>query len=153
MFGMPSKRNWSGRRWRPDHREAMARHARLAQGALTALSAPVRAVLDMLKDPQVLANLVAEGKATPAKTLAMVKAVGWAARNIPALIAIERQALGLSTRATEVDDEASDLTQELAVARRIAEDPAAVALAVQLLDRIAGTGADAPDGIRASGEW
>lgn len=136
-----------------DHRETMVRHARLAQGALTALSAPVRACLEMLKDPQVLANLVAEGKASPAKTLAMVTAVGWAARNIPALIAIERQALGIVTAVPkDLDGEDGDLIQEMDVARRITSDPVSVDLLTQVYDRLAGTGSVAPHGLGPSDE-
>jgi hypothetical protein len=130
-----------------DQTEARLRHARLAQGALTALTVPVRATIDAITDPAVLQNLVARSRTDPSALLAVIGVVARVANTIPGLVNVERLALGMTTERVEVDER-----RETSLAVRIAEDPAAADLAIALLDRVAGTGPGTPVGPGAPGE-
>jgi hypothetical protein len=121
-----------------DQTEAKARHARLAQGTLTALTAPVRATLEALADPQVVQQLSARVRSGTDGALAVISLLTRVAQVMPSLMSMERLALGMTTESIEVDEK-----RELSFATQIAKDPRATDLAIQLLDRLAGTGSDA----------
>jgi hypothetical protein len=119
------------------HAQAAAkeRHQRLAAGALTALSAPVRAILEALQDPAVLQRMVERARTTPEGFEAMLALIVRIAGVVPALVTVERLALGLSTSADTVD--IRELATPDPVAFQITTDPTATDLAIALLDRIA----------------
>ena len=113
---------------------AVERHSRLAQAILTSLSAPVRAFLDGIKDPAVLAQLTAKMPNDPGAVLQMLAVIVRAAQVAPGIVAMERMALGLSEDAFEVEEH-----RDTGFADAVAKDPEAIQLAIRLLDRIAGT--------------
>jgi hypothetical protein len=116
--------------------DARERHARLAQGALAALTVPVRATLDAMQQPNMIASLTRQASTDAASFLAMVTIVARVASSIPALVAVERTALGMG----RLPETPPDAVPHDGVAARIAEDPVATELAIALLDRLAGTG-------------
>ncbi len=111
--------------------EARERHARVAQAALTTLTIPVRALLDTLRDPTVLERLTRQACASPAGLIALLGVATRCASAIPAIIAVERLSLGMTTDSLDVDDK-----PDLSFANRIAADPEAVELAIGLLARV-----------------
>jgi len=132
-----------------EHTEIRIRHARLAQGALTALTVPVRTVIDALQqDPTLMTNLVAQAKANPMALLAVVSVVARVAGMFPTLATMERAALGITLAPQPETEE----RREWSLATRITGDPAATDLAIALLDRIAGSSEGPPFGAGASGE-
>lgn len=114
--------------------DARERHARLAQGTLTALSAPVRATLEALADPAVLQQLAAGAKTGSAGALHMLTMVARVAAAIPAMVSMERLALGMTTESVEIVE-----PQEITLSQRIMADPEATQMAIALLDKLAGT--------------
>lgn len=130
-----------------DQQDARERHGRLAQGALMALSTPVRATLDALQDPAVLATLLASAKSDAASFLRVIALIARAAHAIPALVNVERMALGLTSESLEIHDQ-----REHSPGDRIPEDPITTELAIALLDRLAGPGAGSAVGAGVPGE-
>jgi hypothetical protein len=117
--------------------EARQRHARLAQGALTVLTAPVRATLDALQDPTIMQRLATRARADPEAFLSMVVIVARVASTISSLVNIEREALGVDGDTPDPTDNAGN---DVSFAARITADPGATDMAIALLDRVAGTG-------------
>jgi hypothetical protein len=116
--------------------EARERHARLAQAMLTVLSLPVKAALEAARDPELVQRLVAS-TATMAGTKDLMQQVARISSVVPGVVTMERLALGLTTDNVHVDDRDDD---GISFADRIANDPAATDLAIQLLDRLVGPG-------------
>jgi hypothetical protein len=110
---------------------ARERHARMAQGTLTVLSTPIRAILETLNDPVVLQNLRQEMKDSAAGAMNLLGLAGRLAATMPSVVAIERLALGMVTDVTPLEDR-----PEFVFAQRIPQDPEATELAIRLLDRI-----------------
>ena len=104
-----------------DQLEARQRHARLAKGTLTVLSYPVRDALEAASDPAQRAKLVSQ--------------VVRVASAIPAVVTMERLALGMTTESVEVE-ERRDF--DIAFDNRILADPEAVELAIRLVNIGAG---------------
>jgi hypothetical protein len=114
-----------------EQREAVARHVRAAQAAIsTALVLP-RAVLTRLSKPEFTAEL------EKAAALPLLRDALRGLVVLPSLVNVERLSLGLSTGEIAIDDRRADLERERAVADAIAADPRLVDLAVELLDGIA----------------
>ena len=120
---------------------AKERHARIAQAALTALTAPVRAMLDALQDPTTLERLTVQARASSGGVIALLNVCIRCAQAIPAVVAVERLSLGMTTDSIDVDAD-DRLARDLSFANRIAGDPEAVELAIALLDRVSGQDAD-----------
>jgi hypothetical protein len=116
--------------------EARERHQRLAQGTLTTLSAPVSALLQALQDPRVMQALTTRISSSPDSLLAMIGLIAQCAQAMPAIVSMERLALGLTTELLTIDE--NPVRDHAGM--RIAEDPEATELAIALLDRIAGNG-------------
>lgn len=114
--------------------EARERHARMAQATLTVLTTPVRAALEAIKDQNVLATLTQHAKTGPHTFHQALMAISRVAQVIPGLVTVERLALGLNTDAVVVDDR---VDADAGIADRIASDPEATALAIQLLNKMA----------------
>jgi hypothetical protein len=117
-----------------DQVDARVRHARMANAALQTLTVPSRALLEALQDPNVMPRLVAEARESSRGVFKLLELVTWCGRTIPGLVEVERLALGMSTEVIEIDDKREDT-----IGARIASDPKATDLAIQLLDAIAGT--------------
>lgn len=107
--------------------DAIERHQRLIAAAQSALFVPIRAVLDRMSSPEFVAALETQ---TPTW---LVRDSMRAIQILPSLIAAERAALGLSQVEIAIDDR----RDHHAWANRIASDPKAVHLAVELLNQIA----------------
>ena len=114
-----------------DQLEARARHARIANATMAALSVPSRVVLEALQDPQVMKRLLEQAQKSTKAFVKLVDLVSWASRSIPGLVTVERLALGLSTEQIAVEEAQADPT-----GRTIANDPATAALALELLGRL-----------------
>lgn len=108
--------------------DAVERHARLTQAAITVATVPVRAILNRLSDPAFLAGLETQA-AGP-----LLKDSWRAIQMLPSLINAERQALGLAQMEVAVEDRRLD---ERSLADRIVSDPEATRLAVELLNQVA----------------
>lgn len=106
--------------------DAVERHQRLTAASLNVATVPIRAMLNRLSDPAFLASV----ESVPAWSL--LRDSLRAVQILPALINAERQALGLSQMEVAVDDR-----REHAWADRIATDPKATHLAVELLHQLA----------------
>jgi hypothetical protein len=106
----------------------------MANAALQTLTVPSRALLEALQDPNVMPRLVAEARESSRGVFKLLELVTWCGRTIPGLVEVERLALGMSTEVIEIDDKREDT-----IGARIASDPKATDLAIQLLDAIAGT--------------
>ena len=133
-----------------EHADIRLRHARLAQGAMTALTVPVRTVIDALQqDPGLMTRLVEQAKINPMALLSVVAIVARVASIFPGLATMERSALGMTLLPA---GETAEDRREWNLANKIASDPAATDLAIALLDRIAGSGPGAPVGVGALGE-
>ena len=113
--------------------EARERHARLAQAMLTVLSLPVKAALEAARDPEFVPRLTASALASPSGANALVAQVAKISTVVPAVVTMERLALGLTTDAISVEERDDPIN----FADRIASDPAATELAIQLLDQLA----------------
>jgi hypothetical protein len=123
--------------------EARERHARLAQAMLTVLSLPVKAALEAARDPEMVQRLVVSA-GTVAGAKELVQQVARISSVVPGVVTMERLALGLTTDNVHVDDRDDD---GISFADRIANDPAATDLAIQLLDRLVGPSQGAPIGL------
>ncbi len=108
--------------------DAVERHQRLTAAALNVATVPIRAVLNRLSDPAFLASV----ESVPAWSL--LRDSLRSLQILPALVNAERQALGLSQVEVTVEDR-----REHAWADRIASDPEATHLAVELLHQLAST--------------
>lgn len=106
--------------------DGVERHQRLTAAALNVATVPIRAVLNRLSDPAFLASV----ETVPAWSL--LRDSLRSVQILPALINAERQALGLSQMELAIDDR-----REHAWADRIAMDPQATHLAVELLHTLA----------------
>lgn len=113
--------------------EARERHARLAQGALTALSVPIRATLDALAQASTMQALVSRIQSSPDELLSAIGVITRAAQAMPGLILQERLALGLTTESVQIDDQRSE-----SLSNRIVADSEATDLAIALLHRLSG---------------
>ena len=118
--------------------DAKERHVRLAQGALTALTVPVRATLEALQDPRLMTSLGERVRSDPNTLLTVVQIVARCAHAIPGLVSTERLALGLTTDFITIGE-----TKPHDFADKIGTDPEATDLAIKLLDRL--SRADDPD--------
>lgn len=106
-----------------DQLEARQRHARLAKGTLTVLSYPVRDALEGAHDPAQRDKLVSQ----------VVRVAG----AIPAVVTMERLALGMTTESVEVEEKRDF---DIAFDNRILANPEAVDLAIRLVNIGAGRG-------------
>jgi hypothetical protein len=131
--------------------EARERHVRLAQAMLLVLSLPIKAAVEAAKDPTLVEKLTAGALADTAGAQALIRDVAKLAGVVPSIVAMERLALGLSTEAVTLAPPSRD-DHAFAFADRIASDPAATALAVQLLDRLSDAGPSLALGTGVSGE-
>jgi hypothetical protein len=113
--------------------EAARRHARLLQAALSAATVPVRIALESAATPTGLETLRTAARADVSGLRAAVAEARLSAASLPALVQAERLTLGMSTDHHEV----SDAPTVDPVAARIVTDPAAMDLAIKLLDLIA----------------
>lgn len=120
--------------------DVQARHARLAQAGLQVLTVPIQAALDAFRDPRVMRQLTTQAS-TPEGFLAAFGVLTRAAHIIPGLVAVERQALGMSKESVDIDDRREF---DSSFANRVANDPVATDLAIALLDRIANPSSAAP---------
>jgi len=111
-------------------KRGVERHQRLIAAAQSALFAPIRAVLNRLSDTAFLAAL--ETQAGPWLVRDAMRAI----QILPSLISAERAALGL----TQVEIAIEDRREHHAWADRIAADPKAVHLAIELLNQVARPG-------------
>lgn len=127
--------------------DARERHARLAQVTLTALTAPVRATLEALADPNVIQQLTDKARSGADGTIALLSVIARVAQAMPALVAMERLALRMTTESIKVEDK-----HDFTFANRIAGDPEATDLAIALLDRLARTGPGTAIGLSKPGE-
>ena len=118
--------------------EARERHMRLAQASLTILSQPIRAALEAAKDPKLVERLTQQALDSTQGATDLINQVAMLAKVIPAIVTMERLALGMSTESIEHERKKHD--EGLVFANRIAADPVATRLAIQLLDRFAGDG-------------
>jgi hypothetical protein len=107
--------------------DAVERHQRLMQGALTVATVPVRVVLNRLSDPAFLANLGTQA------AWALLRDACRAVQILPALINAERQSLNLSQLEVVVEDRRA----ERWFADRIVSDSHATHLAVELVNQVA----------------
>ncbi|MEP7305246.1 MAG: hypothetical protein ABJA98_07000 [Acidobacteriota bacterium] len=115
--------------------ETRQRHARFAQAALRTLSVPVCATLEVLADPAVTQGLCDRIRSGPDGLIAVILLIARVAHAFPALVAMERQAVGLTSENVDLKDKPA-----LSFADAIAKDPHATELAIALVDRMAGTG-------------
>lgn len=118
-----------------DQLEARQRHARLAKGTLTVLSYPVRDALEAANDPAQREKLVSQ----------VVRVAG----AIPAVVTMERLALGMTTESVEVEEKRDF---DIEFDNRILANPEAVELAQKLLRIGAGRGETLAIGSGDSGE-
>jgi hypothetical protein len=118
---------------------AVEQHAKAVRLALLVTAAPIRALADAMTDPKSHALL---------KAAALSGVDGWrkafgdgikAAQLIPALIQAERLTLGLHTSHEALSEGPAIEEAPVDIGQRIASDPEATRLAIQLLDRVAGT--------------
>jgi hypothetical protein len=120
-----------------EHSDIRLRHARVAQGAMTALSVPVRTVIDALQqDPALLTRLVDQVKGNPMALLSVVAVAARVASIFPGLAVMERAALGVTVTPTSTI-ESPEARRTWSFATRITSDPVATDLAIQLLDALA----------------
>lgn len=131
--------------------EARERHARMAQATLTTLTMPIKAVLEASQNRDWVKQLTEAASAGPHAAMAFIRDISRIAGVFPGLVAVERLALGMSTEAVEIHDRRDD-DLDTVLAKRITEDPAAVELAVQLLDHVANAGKGAALGPSPFGE-
>ncbi len=108
--------------------EAVERHVRAAQAAITVATIPVRAILNRLSDPAFRAALDTQAP------WPMLRDSWRALQILPALITAERQALGLTTMELVVADRRAVRDP---IADAIVSDPLALDAAIALLDRAA----------------
>jgi hypothetical protein len=113
--------------------DARERHARLAQAVLSVLTGPVRAALNAAQDPELLERLTNHAKLGPAQAMQVFRNVGRLAAVMPAVVGMERLALGMNTEAVAIDSARQD---DDWLADRIQQDPEATDLAIALLDRL-----------------
>lgn len=111
--------------------DAKVRHARLANASLHALSVPAAAVVVLVRDHDAMEAVIAEARASVRGLLRLLWLCIWCARVLPAVVQVERRALGLSDVTIEIEERRVD-----PVARAIAADPVLTALAVDLIDQI-----------------
>lgn len=123
-----------------DQTDARVRHARMALANLQVLSVPAWATLEALQNPLVRQRLVDDAKATTPGFYRLLEMVILAARAVPGLIQCERLALNMTTDVVEIEERRVDN-----VSLRIAQDPTAVDLAIQLLDRVTTLGGEDAD--------
>ena len=120
-----------------DQVEARLRHARMAQGTLQAMIAPVRAVLEAMKNPEFMQRMILQANKGDLPVHKMLTLVTRTAHAIAPVVAVERQALGLAAQSVEVDDRRKD---EHGIAEQIATDSESTNLAIALLDRLSHAG-------------
>jgi hypothetical protein len=113
--------------------EARERHARIAQATLTVLSLPVKAALEAAQDRRLIAGLVNQ-IAFPSGFHALLTTIVRVASVLPAVVTMERQALGMTDGNLEIKPERE---LDFSFADRIVRDQAATELAIRLLDRVA----------------
>jgi hypothetical protein len=118
-----------------DQTEARARHARMAQAALQVLTIPSRVAMEVIQDPLVLQRYISEARATPRGLERLIGMVTSISHGLPGVVDVERLALGLSTERIEVEDKRAD-----SIGHQVPTNELATALAIQLLDVMAGTG-------------
>jgi hypothetical protein len=106
--------------------DAVERHQRLTAAALNVATVPIRAVLGRLSDPAFLSSVESMS------AWALLRDSLRSAQILPALISAERQALGLSQMEVAINDR-----RDHTWADRIAADPKATELAVELLHQLA----------------
>lgn len=123
--------------------DAIERHARTCQAAVTVATVPVRAVLDRLTDPKFRVEMQS------ATALTLLRESWRAGTILPGLIAAERQALGLSVTEIVVEDRRE---QERSWADRIAANPRLVDLATEMLDEMVRMDAGEPAPAAPDGE-
>jgi len=128
--------------------EARERHARFAQAMLTVLSLPVKAALEAARDPNLVPTMTAAAT-TAAGAKDLIAQVARIAAAVPAVVNMERLALGLTTESVHVEDTRDE---GISFADRIANDPAATELAIQLLDQLTLPRASTALGAGVSGE-
>lgn len=126
--------------------EARKRHIRLSGAFQQALAVPARGVLEVLADPTVMQRLVQEARVSTKELLRLVNMVSWAARSIPELVQVERQALGLTADEVVAEDHPTD-SYVTDLADRITRDPQLADKALDLLSELARpVGAGTADG-------
>jgi hypothetical protein len=116
---------------------AKARHQRTIQAAMSVVVGPIRMMLDTLQDGAVLQRETQAARTSSAGFAALFDRMIRSVQVLPAVIASERLVLGLSTAALDVEPKDSFRDKYAAL---VAADPIACDLAIQLLDRVAGTG-------------
>jgi hypothetical protein len=113
--------------------EAARRHARALQAAISVATIPLRIALETAATPPGLEMLRTAAWANAAGLRAAVAEARSSAAGLPALAQAERLALGMNTDNHEYEDApAAD-----PISMRIASDPAAMDLAIRLLDLVA----------------
>ncbi len=113
--------------------EAGRRHARVLQAAISALTIPIRIALETGSTTSGLETLRHAAQATALGLRAAVAEARFSAAYLPALVQAERLTLGMTTEHYEF----SETPKVDVVAQRILMDPAAMDLAIELLDRVA----------------
>jgi len=126
------------KRFAKELQDAKARHARVIQANLQAAMVSTRVVLETLNDATQLAQLVTEARQSPARLKEHLDRSGRHANAVVQLVECERLILGMSTTIVEVEGRRETFGD------RISRDPEATALAIMLLDRLAGTGDGTP---------
>ena len=111
---------------------ARDRELHLAQGALSALSAPIWSLLEALHDPTVLPRLVQFIRSGPDALLAVVALVAQVSRPMAELIRVERIILGLAPARGVVEPEPVR-------SNALPMDAEAERLALRLLERLTET--------------
>jgi hypothetical protein len=105
--------------------ETCKRHARAAQGAFTILTVPIRALLDRLQHPEFMAELA------KMSALGLLREALKAIDGLPAVAAMEREALGIKDDGVPLDP------PDMSFSNRIASNPEATRAAIELLDALA----------------
>ena len=121
--------------------DAKTLHLRIVRSNLQVAVVNSRIALEVLSDPTQIAKLVQEARGSSARLLDHLDRVTRNAHATVQLVECERLILGLATQIVDVDveDRRAD-----SFANRIAANPKATALAIALLDEVAGTGPGTP---------
>src|SRR5262245_20317344 len=114
--------------------EAGRRHARVLQAAISTVTLPLRVALEVAATPTGMETLTNAARANLSGLRLAIAEARLAAAHLPQLVQAERLVLGMTTDAHEVR-EAPPLYDP--VAALIVRDPAAMELALELLNRAA----------------
>lgn len=131
---------------------ARERHVSLAQAMLTVLSLPVKAAIEAAKDPLLVTRLIDAAQQSEAGAEALWAQVARLSGVIPRVVEMERLGLGLTTQTIGLAPPTPREDAAFAFADRIASDPAATQLAIQLLDHVHHAGPSLALGAGSLGE-